>query len=140
MAQAATPNSGKTAGGHKPVGTDISTARRVSRLRRHNRLRKRVTGTPERPRLVVKRSSRHIHVQLVDDTVGRTLVSASTMDAGLRGAEGDKSALARQVGALVADRAKAAGISAVVFDRGGNRYAGRIAALADGAREGGLDF
>ena len=130
----------KTARVHKPVGTDSSTARRTSRLRRHNRLRKRVTGTPERPRLVVKRSSRHIHVQLVDDTVGRTLASASTMDAGLRGAEGDKSALARQVGALIADRAKAAGISAVVFDRGGNRYAGRIAALADGAREGGLDF
>ena len=128
------------AGGHKPVGTDISTARRVSRLRRHNRLRKRVAGTPERPRLVVKRSSRHIHVQLVDDTVGRTLANASTMDAGLRGAEGDKSALARQVGTLIAERAKAAGISAVVFDRGGNRYAGRIAALADGAREGGLDF
>jgi large subunit ribosomal protein L18 len=140
MAQAATPNSGKTAGGHKPVGTDISTARRVSRLRRHNRLRKRVTGTPERPRLVVKRSSRHIHAQLVDDTVGRTVASASTMDASLRGSEGDKSALARQVGALIADRAKAAGISAVVFDRGGNRYAGRIAALADGAREAGLDF
>ena len=130
----------KTARVHKPVGTDISTARRVSRLRRHNRLRKRVAGTAERPRLVVKRSSRHIHVQLVDDTVGRTLASASTMDAGLRGAEGDKSALARQVGTMIADRAKAAGVSAVVFDRGGNRYAGRIAALADGAREGGLDF
>ena len=140
MAQAATPNSGKTAGGHKPVGTDVSTARRVSRLRRHNRLRKRVSGTPERPRLVVKRSSRHIHVQLVDDTVGRTLASASTMDAGLRGAEGDKSALARKVGALIAERATAAGVTDVVFDRGGNRYAGRIAALADGAREGGLDF
>jgi large subunit ribosomal protein L18 len=130
----------KAAGAHKPVGTDISTARRVSRLRRHNRLRKRVSGTAERPRLVVKRSSRHIHVQLVDDTVGRTLAAASTMDASLRSAEGDKSALARQVGALVAERAKAAGVSAVVFDRGGNRYAGRIAALADGAREGGLDF
>ena len=130
----------KSARVHKPVGTDISTARRVSRLRRHNRLRKRVAGTPERPRLVVKRSSRHIHVQLVDDTVGRTLANASTMDAGLRGAEGDKSTLARQVGTLIAERAKAAGISAVVFDRGGNRYAGRIAALADGAREGGLDF
>ena len=137
MAQAKTE---KGAGGHKPVGTDISTARRVSRLRRHNRLRKRVSGTPERPRLVVKRSSRHIHVQLVDDTAGRTLASASTMDASLRGTEGDKSALARQVGALIADRAKAAGVTAVVFDRGGNRYAGRIAALADGAREGGLDF
>ena len=130
----------KAARVHKPVGTDISTARRTSRLRRHNRLRKRVSGTSERPRLVVKRSTRHIHVQVVDDTVGRTVVSASTMDASLKGAEGDKSALARQVGALVAERAKAAGISAVVFDRGGNRYAGRIAALADGAREGGLDF
>ena len=140
MAQAAPSKSGKNAGGHKAVGTDISTARRVSRLRRHNRLRKRVSGTPERPRLVVKRSSRHIHVQLIDDTVGRTLANASTMDASLKGAEGDKSALARQVGALIAERAKSAGISAVVFDRGGNRYAGRIAALADGAREGGLDF
>src|SRR3954469_23193222 len=130
----------KAARVHKPVGTDVSTARRVSRLRRHNRLRKRGGGTAERPRLVVNRSSRHIHVQVVDDTVGRTLVSASTMDAGLRGAEGDKSALARQVGAMVAERATAAGITAVVFDRGGNRYAGRIAALADGAREGGLDF
>ena len=139
MAQAANTKSG-TARVHHPVGTDISTARRVSRLRRHNRLRKRVSGTPERPRLVVKRSSRHIHAQVVDDTAGHTLVSASTMDASLRGTEGDKSALARQVGALVAERAKAAGITAVVFDRGGNRYAGRIAALADGAREGGLDF
>src|ERR687895_1831915 len=122
---------------HKPVGPDVTPARRVSRLRRHNRLRKRVAGTPERPRLVVNRSSRHIHVQLVDDTAGRTLASASTMDASLRGAEGDKSALARKVGSLIAERAKAAGVSAVVFDRGGNRYAGRIAALADGAREGG---
>jgi large subunit ribosomal protein L18 len=136
MAQANT--SERKAGGHKPVGTDVSTARRVSRLRRHTRLRKRVSGTPERPRLVVNRTSRHIHVQVVDDTVGRTLVSASTM--GLRDADGDKSALARQVGAQIAERAKAAGITAVVFDRGGNRYAGRIAALADGAREGGLDF
>ena len=135
MAQAA---KNEKAGGHKPVGTDVSTARRVSRLRRHNRLRKRVSGTPERPRRGVKRSSRHIHVLLVDDTVGRTLAAASTM--GLRGADGDKSALARQVGALIADRAKAAGVTAVVLDRGGNRYAGRIAALADGAREGGLDF
>jgi large subunit ribosomal protein L18 len=139
MAQAANTQSG-TARVHHPVGTDVSTARRVSRLRRHNRLRKRVSGTPERPRLVVNRSARHIHVQVVDDTAGRTLVSASTMDASLRGADGDKSALARRVGALVADRAMAAGITAVVFDRGGNMYAGRIAALAEGAREGGLDF
>ena len=130
----------KTARVHKPVGTDISTARRTSRLRRHNRLRKRVGGTPERPRLVVKRSSRHIHVQLVDDTAGRTLASASTMDASLRGAEGDKSALARKVGELVAERAKSAGVDGVVFDRAGNKYHGRVAALADGAREGGLAF
>ena len=140
QAQSQTGTTEKAARVHKPVGTDISTARRVGRLRRHNRLRKRVTGTPERPRLVVKRSSRHIHVQVVDDTVGRTLVSASTLDASLKGAEGDKSSLSRQVGALVAERAKAAGITAVVFDRGGNRYQGRIAALADAAREGGLDF
>src|ERR671933_1018593 len=130
----------KTARVHRPVGTDIRRAGRLSRLRRHIRLRKRVAGTAERPRLVVKRSSRHIHAQVVDDTVGHTLVSASTLDAGLRGAEGDKSALARRVGALIAERATAAGITAVVFDRGGNRYAGRIAALADGPREGGLDF
>ena len=143
MAQAAGSKASgneKAARVHKPVGTDISTARRVARLRRHNRLRKRVAGTPERPRLVVNRSSRHIHVQVVDDTAGRTLVSASTMDASLRGADGNKSALAKQVGTLVAERAKAAGIAAVVFDRGGNRYGGRIAALAEGAREGGLDF
>ena len=143
MAQAANSTSGTAAKGarvHKPVGTDISTARRIGKLRRHNRLRKRVSGTPERPRLVVKRSSRHIHVQVVDDTVGRTLASASTLDASLKGAEGDKSALAGRVGALVAERAKAAGITAVVFDRGGNRYQGRIAALADAARQGGLDF
>jgi large subunit ribosomal protein L18 len=143
MAQAAGSKASgneKAARVHKPVGTDISTARRVARLRRHNRLRKRVAGTPERPRLVVNRSSRHIHVQVVDDTTGRTLVSASTMDPSLRGADGNKSALARQVGALVAERAKAAGLAAVVFDRGGNRYGGRIAALAEGAREGGLEF
>ena len=139
MAQATTPNNGKTRV-HKPVGTDASTARRVSRLRRHTRLRKRVAGTAERPRLVVHRSARHIHVQLVDDTAGRTLAAASSMDASIRGNEGDKSALARRVGALIAERAKAAGVTAVVFDRGGYRYAGRIAALADGAREGGLDF
>jgi large subunit ribosomal protein L18 len=129
-----------TARVHKPVGTDVSTARRVSRLRRHTRLRKRVAGTADRPRLVVNRSSRHIHVQVVDDSVGRTLAAASTMDASIRGGEGDKSAQARRVGALIAERARAAGVTAVVFDRGGNRYAGRIAALADGAREGGLDF
>jgi large subunit ribosomal protein L18 len=124
----------------KSLGQSVSAVRRRQRLRRHARLRKKISGTAERPRLVVHRSSRHIHVQLVDDTSGRTLASASTMDSSLRGADGDKSALARQVGALIADRAKAAGVTAVVLDRGGNRYAGRIAALADGAREGGLDF
>ena len=93
-----------------------------------------------RPRLVVTRSLRHITAQVVDDSKGHTLVSASTMDASIRGSDGDKSALARKVGALVAERAKAAGIGKVVFDRGGSKYAGRIAALADAAREAGLEF
>ena len=114
--------------------------RRVGRARRHFRIRKHVNGTPERPRLVVTRSLRHISAQIVDDLKGHTLASASSMDATIRGAEGDKSAVARQVGSLLADRAKAAGIEKVVFDRGGNRYAGRIAALADAAREAGLSF
>jgi large subunit ribosomal protein L18 len=118
----------------------IAAARRIGRARRHFRIRKNLSGTAARPRLVVTRSLRHITVQVVDDTKGHTLVSASTIEAGLRGAEGDKSALARQVGTLLAERAKAAGISKVVFDRGGNRYAGRIAALADAAREAGLEF
>ena len=119
---------------------NISASRRLGKLRRHFRLRKRVTGTAARPRLVVTRSSRHITAQVVDDTQGRTLASASTMESGLRTAEGDKSARARQVGALVAERAQAQGVQAVVFDRGGNAYHGRIAALADGARERGLQF
>lgn len=119
----------------------ISQTRRTGKARRHFRLRKKVTGTATRPRLVVHRSSRHIHVQVVDDTAGRTLVSASTLDASIRsGATGDKKAKAAAVGTLVADRAKSAGIEKVVFDRGGNTYAGRIAALADAAREGGLQF
>ena len=121
-----------------PLGTDISTARRESRTRRHYRLRKKVSGTPERPRLVVNRSSRHIHAQIVDDLGGRTLAAASTIEADVRAVEGDKKARSAKVGQLLAERAKAAGIDAVVFDRGGNRYAGRIAAIADGAREGGL--
>ena len=114
--------------------------RRVGRARRHFRIRKNVSGTAERPRLVVTRSLRHIGAQIVDDLKGHTLVAASSMDTTIRGAEGDKRAIARQVGALLADRAKAAGIDKVVFDRGGNRYAGRIAALADAAREAGLSF
>ncbi len=108
--------------------------------RRHARLRKRITGTAERPRLVVSRSARHVFVQVVDDTTGHTVASASTMEGDLRGFDGDKTAKARKVGELVAERAKKAGVEAVVFDRGGNRYAGRVAAIADGAREGGLDL
>ena len=111
-----------------------------ARLRRQARVRKKVSGTSERPRLVVTRSSRHVFVQVVDDVAGRTLVSASTMEADLRSSGGDKTAKARKVGELVAQRAKDAGVEAVVFDRGGNRYHGRVAAIADGAREGGLKF
>ena len=114
--------------------------RTASRLRRQMRGRKKVSGTTERPRLVVTRSSRHIVAQVVDDLNGRTLASASTMEAGLRELSDDKTAKARRVGELVADRAKGAGVAAVVFDRAGNRYHGRVAALADGAREGGLEF
>jgi large subunit ribosomal protein L18 len=110
----------------------------VARTRRHVRLRKKIAGTTVRPRLVVTRSARHIVAQVVDDTVGRTLVSASTLEADLRALGGDKTAKARKVGELVAARAKAVGIDSVVFDRGGNKYHGRVAAVAEGAREGGL--
>lgn len=112
----------------------------VARKRRHTRVRKKVHGTAARPRLVVTRSTRHLFVQVVDDTAGTTLASASTMEADLRAFDGDKSAKAKKVGELVAERAKSAGIDTVVFDRGGNKYHGRVAALADGAREGGLAF
>jgi len=112
----------------------------AARGRRHLRLRKKITGSAARPRLVVNRSSRHVFVQLVDDTQGHTLASASTLEADLRAFDGDKTAKARKVGELLAERAKAAGVTAVVFDRGGNKYAGRVAAIADGAREGGLDL
>lgn len=111
-----------------------------ARRRRHFRVRKRVVGSAERPRLVVSRSSRHLVAQIVDDSIGQTLVSASTMETTLRASTDDKSAKARLVGAEIAKRAKEKGISTVVFDRGGNKYTGRIAALADGARENGLDF
>ncbi|TML30041.1 MAG: 50S ribosomal protein L18 [Actinobacteria bacterium] len=114
--------------------------RRVGKARRHFRVRKNVFGTPTRPRLVVTRSLRHIVAQIVDDTQGRTLASASSLDSTIRGAEGAKSEQARRVGELLAGRAREAGISKVVFDRGGNKYAGRIAALADAAREAGLEF
>ena len=112
----------------------------AQRDRRHARLRKRVVGTAERPRLVVTRSARHVFVQVVDDSKGHTVASASTLETDLRTLKGDKTAKAKKVGELIAERAKKAGIAAVVFDRGGNRFAGRVAAIAEGAREGGLDL
>jgi large subunit ribosomal protein L18 len=124
----------------KLVGKDISTVRRQAIARRHARLRKKVNGSEERPRLVVKRSSRHIHVQLVNDLTGRTIAAASSLEADVRALDGDKRARATRVGELVADRAKSAGVTRVVFDRGGRNYHGRIAALADAAREAGLEF
>ena len=124
----------KRSGGGAGKGTD------AARRRRHLRVRKRIAGTAERPRLVVTRSSRHMVAQVVDDTRGHTLASASTMEPDLRALDGDKTAKARRVGELLAERARAAGVEAVVFDRGGNRYHGRVAAVADGAREGGLSL
>jgi large subunit ribosomal protein L18 len=118
----------------------ISATRRTGRLRRHSRVRKKVQGSPQRPRLVVTRSTRHIYAQVIDDSVGHTLASASTLDITVRAVDGEKTALAAAVGKLVAERARAAGIEAVVFDRGGRKYHGRIAALAEAAREGGLQF
>ena len=115
-----------------------SQASAAGRARRHLRVRKKVSGSASRPRLVVNRSARHMFAQIVDDTQGRTLAAASTLDQTIRASDGDKTAKARQVGELLAQRAKDAGIEAVVFDRGGYRYHGRVAALADGAREGGL--
>ena len=117
-----------------------SISRGVARQKRHARLRLRVAGDASRPRLAVFRSLNHIYAQVIDDAVGRTLASASTLDPALRSASGTKAELAKRVGALVGDRARAAGIEKVVFDRAGFRYHGRIAALADGARESGLDF
>jgi large subunit ribosomal protein L18 len=112
----------------------------AARTRRHTRLRKKIVGSELRPRLVVTRSARHVFVQVVDDSKGHTVASASTMEADLRAFDGDKTAKARKVGELVAERAKQAGIESVVFDRGGNKYAGRVAAIADGAREAGLNL
>jgi large subunit ribosomal protein L18 len=124
----------KRSGGGAGKGSD------AARKRRHLRVRKRIAGTAERPRLVVTRSSRHIVAQVVDDAKGHTLAYASTMEADLRALGGDKTAKARQVGERIAERAREAGVEAVVFDRGGNRYHGRVAAVADGAREGGLSL
>ena len=111
-----------------------------ARARRAFRLRKKISVTPSRPRLVVSRSSRHLFVQVIDDTQGKTLAYASTMEADLRKASGDKTDKSKQIGALIAERAKKAGVSAVVFDRAGYKYHGRIAAVADSARENGLEF
>ena len=124
----------------KPVGQNVSEARRISRVRRHTRLRKKISGTGQRPRLVVHRSARHIHVQLVNDENGTTVAAASSIEADVRGLDGDKKAHSVRVGQLIAERAKAAGIESAVFDRGGYTYSGRIAALADAARENGLSF
>ena len=122
------------------MASQVARKRRDSRIRRHARLRKKISGTPVRPRLAVNRSSRHITVQLIDDLAGHTLAFASSLDTEVRGLDGDKKAKAAKVGELIAARAKEAGISSVVFDRGGLAYHGRIAALADAAREGGLEF
>ena len=122
------------------MAANVSQERAQARTRRHFRLRKKVVGTAERPRLVVTRSSRHIAVQVVDDSVGQTVASASTLEADLRAADGDKSSKAKKVGELVAERARAAGVVSVVFDRGGDKYHGRIASLAAGARSAGLEF
>ena len=110
----------------------------AARTRRHLRLRKKIVGTALRPRLVVTRSARHVFVQVVDDSKGITVASASTMEKEFRGLAADKTEKAKKIGELVAKRAKDAGVSEVVFDRGGNKYAGRVAAIADGAREAGL--
>ena len=136
MAGTRTRSYGRVTGRVRPK-TQASAA---GRAHRHLRVRKKVTGSAGRPRLVVNRSARHMFAQIIDDSAGRTLAAASTLDAPIRTGEGDKTAKARQVGELLAQRAKDAGIAAVVFDRGGYRYHGRIAALADGAREGGLQL
>ena len=122
------------------LGRDVSTARRLSKARRHFRLRKKISGSSARPRLVVNRSARHVHAQLIDDLAGHTLAAASTLEADVRAVGGDKKVRAAKVGELLARRAKDAGVRRVVFDRGGHDYHGRIAALADAAREGGLEF
>jgi large subunit ribosomal protein L18 len=129
-----------SANAKKRTASRVSLERRRSRTRRHARLRKKVSGTTVRPRLVVSRSSRHMVVQLIDDVAGHTLASASTLEADVRALSGDKKAKATRVGELIATRAREAGVSAVVFDRGGFVYHGRVAALADAARKGGLEF
>ncbi len=129
--------SGTKTRGHGRI-TGRTAARVASRQRRHLRVRKKVEGSADRPRLVVTRSAKNTFAQLIDDTVGNTLASASTLEESIRGTAGDKSAKAKQAGTLLAERAAQVGISTAVFDRGGYAYHGRVAALADGAREGGL--
>ncbi len=129
-----------SANARKRTASRVSLERRRARTRRHARLRKKVAGTPARPRLVVNRSARHMVVQLIDDVAGHTLAAASTLEADVRALSGDKKAKAARVGELIAARAREAGVTAVVFDRGGYVYHGRVAALADAAREGGLEF
>jgi large subunit ribosomal protein L18 len=114
--------------------------KREARLRRHRRVRKKVEGTAERPRLAVFRSNKHISAQVIDDRTGRTLAAAATTEPDLRGSATGNKAAAAKVGQLVATRAKAAGVTKVVFDRGGNLYHGRVAAVADAAREAGLEL
>ena len=129
-----------SANAKKRTASRVSLERRRSRTRRHARLRKKVNGTTARPRLVVNRSSRHMVAQLIDDVAGHTLAARFSLEADVRGLEGDKKAKAAKVGELLAARAREAGVTAVVFDRGGYLYHGRVAALADAAREGGLEF
>ena len=129
-----------SANAKKRTASRVSHDRRVGRARRRLRIRKKISGSPQRPRLRVTRSARHMVAQLVDDLAGHTLASASTMEADVRGLDGDKKARAAKVGELLAARAREAGVSAVVFDRGGYDYHGRVAALAEAAREGGLEF
>ncbi len=130
----------ETTANKQPVGKGISTVRRQARANRQSRIRKKISGTPQRPRLSVFRSSRHIVAQVIDDAAGHTLAAGSTLEEEFRTFEGDKKAKAAKVGELVAARATNAGVDKVVFDRGGNAYHGRVAALADAAREGGLEF
>ena len=118
----------------------VSISRGVARQKRHDRLRLRVAGNPERPRLAVFRSLNHIYAQVIDDASGRTLAAASSLEPDLRSAKGTKSAEASAVGRIVAERARAAGVGRVVFDRAGFRYHGRVKSLAEAAREAGLDF
>ena len=119
---------------------DLSKQKRDARIRRHRRVRKSVSGTATRPRLAVFRANKHIYAQVIDDVSGTTIAAASTAESGLRGGATGNVGAATEVGKLVGQRAKDAGVNAVVFDRGGNRYHGRVAAVADAAREAGLEL